>query len=226
MPSALPLGDPAPPDGLLPAQALEGAAGRAFGLYVHIPFCAVRCGYCDFNTYTATELGGGASQDAYAGTAVAEVDFAAAVLQHANGEVGTIQPLPEAYAVARRAGTPLLCDAQASLGRVDPPRDADVVVGSAASFGGPPAVGFLVVREGTEGPYVGNGGSLRTGTPHEIATEVSVNTRFGVERVVRDAFARARARPRRHLSAGTHRGTENRRPAVRTAAHPAAAGER
>ena len=80
MPSALPLGDPAPPDGLLPGQALEGAAARAFGLYVHIPFCAVRCGYCDFNTYTATELGGGASQDAYAGTAIAEVGFAAAVL--------------------------------------------------------------------------------------------------------------------------------------------------
>jgi putative oxygen-independent coproporphyrinogen III oxidase len=80
VPSALPLGDPAPPDGLLPAQALEGAAGRAFGLYVHIPFCAVRCGYCDFNTYTATELGGGASQDAYASTAIAEIDFAVRVL--------------------------------------------------------------------------------------------------------------------------------------------------
>jgi oxygen-independent coproporphyrinogen-3 oxidase len=80
MPSALPLGDPAPPDGLLPGQALEGAAARAFGLYVHIPFCAVRCGYCDFNTYTATELGGGASQDAYAGTAIAELDFAARAL--------------------------------------------------------------------------------------------------------------------------------------------------
>ena len=80
MPSALPLGDPAPPDGLLPAQALEGAAGRAFGLYVHIPFCAVRCGYCDFNTYTATELGGGASQDAYASTAIAEIDFAVRAL--------------------------------------------------------------------------------------------------------------------------------------------------
>ena len=64
----------------------------------------------------------------------------------------------------------------------------------------PGGIDFIVVREGTEGPYVGNGGSLRTGTPHEIATEVSVNTRFGVERVVRDAFARARARPRRHLT--------------------------
>src|SRR6478752_8805001 len=64
----------------------------------------------------------------------------------------------------------------------------------------PGGIDFVVVREGTEGPYVGNGGSLRTGTPHEIATEVSVNTRFGVERVVRDAFARAAARPRRHLT--------------------------
>ena len=80
MPSTLPLGDPAPPDGLLPGQALAGATDRAFGLYVHIPFCAVRCGYCDFNTYTATELGGGASQDAYAATAIAEVDFAAEAL--------------------------------------------------------------------------------------------------------------------------------------------------
>jgi putative oxygen-independent coproporphyrinogen III oxidase len=80
MPSTLPLGDPAPSDGLLPAQAADGAADRAFGLYVHIPFCAVRCGYCDFNTYTATELGGGASQDAYARTAAAEVTMAAKVL--------------------------------------------------------------------------------------------------------------------------------------------------
>jgi len=64
----------------------------------------------------------------------------------------------------------------------------------------PDGIDFVVVREGTEGPYVGNGGSLRTGTPHEIATEVSLNTRFGVERVVRDAFARAQARPRQHLT--------------------------
>ncbi len=61
-------------------------------------------------------------------------------------------------------------------------------------------VDFVVVREGTEGPYVGNGGALRVGTPHEIATEVSVNTAFGVERVVRDAFSRAQNRPRRKLT--------------------------
>jgi 3-isopropylmalate dehydrogenase len=64
----------------------------------------------------------------------------------------------------------------------------------------PGEVDFVVVREGTEGPYVGNGGALRVGTPAEIATEVSVNTAYGVERVVRDAFARAQARPRKKLT--------------------------
>ena len=64
----------------------------------------------------------------------------------------------------------------------------------------PGDIDFVVVREGTEGPYVGNGGAIRVGTPHEVATEVSLNTAFGVERVVRDAFARAQARPRRKLT--------------------------
>ncbi|MDH6181526.1 3-isopropylmalate dehydrogenase [Microbacteriaceae bacterium SG_E_30_P1] len=58
----------------------------------------------------------------------------------------------------------------------------------------PGEVDFVVVREGTEGPYVGNGGSIRTGTPHEIANEVSVNTAFGVERVVKFAFEQAEQR--------------------------------
>jgi 3-isopropylmalate dehydrogenase len=61
-------------------------------------------------------------------------------------------------------------------------------------------IDFVVVREGTEGPYVGNGGVIRQGGPHEIATEVSINTAYGVERVVRDAFRRAAARPRQHLT--------------------------
>ena len=63
----------------------------------------------------------------------------------------------------------------------------------------PGEIDFVVVREGTEGLYCGNGGTLRQGTPQEVASEVSQNTRFGVERVVRDAFARARAR-RGHLT--------------------------
>ncbi|MCX4746623.1 3-isopropylmalate dehydrogenase [Kitasatospora sp. NBC_01287] len=65
---------------------------------------------------------------------------------------------------------------------------------------GDPEIDFVVVREGTEGPYVGNGGSLRTGTPQEVATEVSLNTAFGIERVVRDAYRRAAARPRKKLT--------------------------
>ena len=64
----------------------------------------------------------------------------------------------------------------------------------------PNGIDFVVVREGTEGPYVGNGGALRVGSPAEIATEVSVNTRYGVERVVRDAFGRAQRRDRKHLT--------------------------
>jgi 3-isopropylmalate dehydrogenase len=64
----------------------------------------------------------------------------------------------------------------------------------------PAAIDMVVVREGTEGPYAGVGGALRHGTEHEVATENSVNTRYGVERVVRDAFRRAAARPRKHLT--------------------------
>ncbi len=64
----------------------------------------------------------------------------------------------------------------------------------------PDGIDFVVVREGTEGPYTGNGGALRVGTAAELATEVSVNTRYGAERAVRDAFARAQARERKHLT--------------------------
>lgn len=89
VPSTLPDGDPAPVDGSLPADALADVRERRLGVYVHVPFCRVRCGYCDFNTYTATELGGGASQASYADTAIREVDLLARVLPGAP-EVGTV----------------------------------------------------------------------------------------------------------------------------------------
>jgi len=76
-------------------------------------------------------------------------------------------------------------------------RPARLYPGVRTPLADPGDVDFVVVREGTEGPYVGNGGAIRVGTPQEIANEVSVNTAFGVERVVRDAFRRAAARPRR-----------------------------
>jgi oxygen-independent coproporphyrinogen-3 oxidase len=84
MPSALPDGEPVPSDGSLPASALEGAPARPLGFYLHVPYCATRCGYCDFNTYTATELRGSggvlASRDNYADTLAEEVRLARKVL--------------------------------------------------------------------------------------------------------------------------------------------------
>ena len=79
-------------------------------------------------------------------------------------------------------------------------RPSRLYPGVTSPLGNPGEIDFVVVREGTEGPYVGNGGAIRVGTPHEVANEVSVNTAFGVERVVRDAFARAAARPRKKLT--------------------------
>lgn len=79
-------------------------------------------------------------------------------------------------------------------------RPSKLYPSSASPLANPGEVDFIVVREGTEGPYTGNGGAIRVGTPAEVATEVSLNTAFGVERVVRDAFARAQARPRKKLT--------------------------
>ncbi len=90
MPGAPPDGDPVPADGALPAAALDGLGTRPFGLYVHVPFCATRCGYCDFNTYTAAELGSGASRDSYHGQAIEEIALARRVLGAADLPVSTV----------------------------------------------------------------------------------------------------------------------------------------
>ena len=91
MPSALPDGEPAPASGELPESALAHLDGHPFGIYVHVPFCSVRCGYCDFNTYTLTELGvDGASVATYADAALAELDLAVTVLGPRAPAVSTV----------------------------------------------------------------------------------------------------------------------------------------
>ncbi|HZW43540.1 MAG TPA: radical SAM family heme chaperone HemW [Dermatophilaceae bacterium] len=91
MPSALPEGEPAPPSGELPANALKTLGTAPFGVYVHVPFCTVRCGYCDFNTYTLTELGvDGAGVGTYADVALRELELAARVLGPAAPPVATV----------------------------------------------------------------------------------------------------------------------------------------
>jgi oxygen-independent coproporphyrinogen-3 oxidase len=86
----------------LPDSARDGLTTTPFGLYVHVPFCATRCGYCDFNTYTSDELGPGANRSEYAGTAIAELERAAATLG---------PDLPEVSTVFVGGGTPTLLPA-------------------------------------------------------------------------------------------------------------------
>ena len=111
-PSTLPDGRTPPADGSLPGAAIAEAADRPFGFYLHVPYCATRCGYCDFNTYTASELGGGASQASYAATALREIELAREVLSGLDRPVDT---------VFFGGGTPTLlpaADLAAMLGRV------------------------------------------------------------------------------------------------------------
>jgi putative oxygen-independent coproporphyrinogen III oxidase len=104
---------PVPADGALPPGALAGSGQRPFGVYVHVPFCLTRCGYCDFNTYTTAELGSGASRESYAGLAIEEIRLARKVLGPAAGPAAT---------VFFGGGTPTLlppADLAAILGAVD-----------------------------------------------------------------------------------------------------------
>ena len=116
MPSTLPDGDPVPADGSLPDQAYDGMADRSLSVYLHVPFCATRCGYCDFNTYTAGELGGAASPQSWLDAALAEIDLAAKVLA-ASGSTRQVST------VFVGGGTPSLVGAGPLTGLLDAVRD-------------------------------------------------------------------------------------------------------
>lgn len=105
MAGPLPIGDPAPADGSLPAQTRVGASDRSFHAYVHIPFCKVRCGYCDFNTYTASELEG-AKQSDYTDVLISEINLSAKVIQEAG------LPKRKLSTVFFGGGTPTLLPAE------------------------------------------------------------------------------------------------------------------
>lgn len=92
MPSVSPPGEPAPTDGALPDRVRAGLGSRPFGIYVHVPFCAARCGYCDFNTYTPSELGpaNGSARTTYVEAAIDEVRMARRILGDRAPTVQTI----------------------------------------------------------------------------------------------------------------------------------------
>jgi putative oxygen-independent coproporphyrinogen III oxidase len=111
-----PTGEPVPADGSLPELSTARLGAAAFGVYVHVPFCLTRCGYCDFNTYTAAELGSGASREGYAALAIEEIRLAARVL---GGQAGPVQT------VFFGGGTPTLLP-PASLGAMLRAIDAEL----------------------------------------------------------------------------------------------------
>lgn len=113
MPSTFPEGEPAPLNGALPPSVVTAAQARDFGVYVHVPYCRVRCGYCDFNTYTAEELGRGANRADFSFQVVRELEFGAKVLRDAG------LPSREVSTVFFGGGTPTLLPATDLLEMLD-----------------------------------------------------------------------------------------------------------
>ena len=147
-------------------------------------------------TVTTTEFDLGAARWHRTGETLTAADLAA-IREHDAILLGAIGDPGVPSGVLERG---LLLKLRFDLDHYVNLRPSRLYPGVTSPLANPGEVDFVVVREGTEGPYIGNGGALRVGTPHEVATEVSVNTAFGVERVVRYAFAKAQQRPCKHLT--------------------------
>ncbi|MGW9185381.1 radical SAM family heme chaperone HemW [Agromyces sp. NPDC055661] len=164
MGSALPLGGPAPLDGLLPASAAVGAADRAFGVYLHVPFCRVRCGYCDFNTYTSDELRGARQAD-YADHAIGEVRMSRRVLE-ASGV-----PARAASTVFFGGGTPTLLPADDLVRMLDAVRDEFGLETGAevTTEANPDSVGPEDLRRLADGGFTRVSFGMQSAVPHVLA---------------------------------------------------------
>lgn len=166
MSPALPEGDAAPADGALPPGVRDGAGDRGFGVYLHVPFCTVRCGYCDFNTYTATELGGGASQVAYADTALAEIALGARVTAAAG-----LPPRP-ASTVFVGGGTPTVLPASDLVRMLDGVRGAWGLADGAevTTEANPDSVTPESLAELARGGFTRVSFGMQSAVPHVLAT--------------------------------------------------------
>ncbi len=184
MPSALPLADPAPADGLLPGSANDGWDARDFGVYVHVPFCRVRCGYCDFNTYTASEIRGVRQSD-YAGQALAEIAMARGVLE------ATGAPRRPVSTVFFGGGTPTLLPVADLAGLLAGIRDAwglapDAEVTTEAN---PDSVDAGSLAALAEAGFTRVSFGMQSAVPHVLATLERTHDPDRIPQVV--AWARA-----------------------------------
>ncbi|KGN39068.1 radical SAM family heme chaperone HemW [Knoellia subterranea] len=173
----LPDGDPAPPTGDLPSSALHGLGERPFGVYLHVPFCRVRCGYCDFNTYTLTELGPGASTASFVDTALAELDLARDVLGDAAPPVDTI---------FIGGGTPTMLAAADLVKAVDGIRDRFGLADDAevTTEANPDSVTPESLRELADGGFTRVSLGMQSAVPHVLATLDRTHDPEGVGRAV------------------------------------------
>jgi putative oxygen-independent coproporphyrinogen III oxidase len=184
VPSALPAGEPVPADGALPMSALEGLGTRAFGIYLHVPFCTTRCGYCDFNTYTAAELGTlpGAGRSTYIDAAIAELDLAVRALGPAAPAVSTIFV---------GGGTPTLLPAD-DLGRfVDAVADRFGLASGAevTTESNPESIDAAGLSRLLERGFTRISFGMQSAVPHVLATLDRVHSPGRPQQAIREARA-------------------------------------
>lgn len=180
----MPDGIPAPDDGALPSAALATLAGGAFGLYVHVPFCVTRCGYCDFNTYTLTELGEpGASVSTYADAALRELDLAAREL----GEAPSGVPVIETVFIG--GGTPTMLPADDLVRILAKARELFGLAEGCevTTEANPDSVDETYLRTLADGGFTRVSIGMQSAVPHVLATLERTHDPANVERAVRAA---------------------------------------